>query len=167
MNFFIKRRVSFWIILFLLFTNIATISTIVYHRYKYKNSSRIHNPQCRLKEFVKSDLNFSIEQQKRLDSVKNILRTKRKIILENISKAQHSLFKELATTTSNEIVLDSLNIMISRYTGEMSKLALHQFVAVKGICNESQKQKLAVFFKSMQADIEKDMNEMKNKLQND
>lgn len=167
MNFFLKKRISFWVILFLLFTNIATISTIVYHRNKFRKSMHFRNPYHRLNEFVNEELKLSEAQQKKLESVKDSLHSSRKLRFDKISKAQQSMCLELANNNSNLKILDSLNTQISINIAQMSKTTLQYFIAVKNVCDDSQKQKLCYFFKQVQKDMEKDMNEIENIKQND
>ncbi|MCD4746295.1 MAG: hypothetical protein K8R58_08345 [Bacteroidales bacterium] len=72
MNYFKKNKILIWIIIILLATNIATITTIIYHSYTddyntYK-PEKIRIPDYKLGRFIRDELDLTKEQHEQFRS---------------------------------------------------------------------------------------------------
>jgi hypothetical protein len=75
MSFFTKNRIRNWLLIFLLVTNVATISTIVYHSWRFRRMEST-DTHARLRELIDSDLKLSVEQTTKYKAEKKLIQSK-------------------------------------------------------------------------------------------
>jgi hypothetical protein len=158
MSFFTKNRIRNWLLIFLLVTNIATVGSIFYHSWKFKQrmSTDTHR---RLKDFIDNDLKFSDEQKAKLETDKKNIRTKKEDLYDKLENYRVEVYTEFSKASPDTTVIDS----IARQTGvsytEINRSSIEQYYSLFALCNAEQKTKLAKFFKDMATDISTEMKE--------
>jgi len=161
MSFFTKNRIRNWLLIFLLVTNVATISTILYHDWKFKQRMQ-NDTQVRLKGFIKDELKFSSEQNTKLQNNKKILENKKDELYDNFENSRIAIYDEFSKPKIDTTLIDSVVIQTGITFAEINKASILQYYYLFNLCNTQQKEKLANFFKDMATDIANEMKEEKS-----
>jgi len=159
MSFFTKNRIRNWLLIFLLVTNVATIGTIFYHRWKFRPGGPDRNTDMRfrLKEFIEHDLNFSTAQKTTLKTEKTAIEAKKDSLFDELDNFRVIVYNEYAKPKPNTAYIDSIAIQTGVTFAEINKSSLMEYNSLFNICDNTQKEKLSKFFKDMAADIVKEM----------
>jgi|GEM_PF-2516546 len=158
MSFFTKNRIRNWLLIFLLITNIATVGSIFYHSWKFKQrmSTDTHR---RLKDFIDTDLKFSEEQKSKLEADKKNKRNIKGDLFDQLENYRIAVYTEFSQTTPDTTVIDSIAKQTGVTYAEINRSSIEQYYSLFALCNSEQKTKLAKFFKDMAADITTEMKE--------
>lgn len=167
MSFFTKNRIRNWLLVFLLVTNIATVGSILYHNWKFKQMMSKTDTHRRLKEFINTDLNFSEEQKAKLEEDKKNIRTKKENLYEQLENYRVLVYNEFSKVTPAVVVIDSIALQTGVTYAEINKSSIEQYYSLFALCNTEQKTKLAKFFKDMADDITSEMKEEKQEHHDD
>jgi len=158
MPYFTKNRIKSFLILFLLITNIATISSILFHRSKFKEQIS-KDTHYRIKKFIENDLKFTPEQNERYLAAKKDLDAQRPLMYTRFDQHRIAIYKELAQPQIDSVKIDSLTLLMGPHFAQMNKLSIKKYYTLFQICDSTQKAKLHTFFSKLADDISKEMEE--------
>jgi hypothetical protein len=161
MSFFTKNRVRNWLLVFLLVTNVATISTILYHSWKFKQWASREDTHYRLKKLIDEDLKFSTEQNEKLKADKEKTKAKKEALYDEFEGYRVVIYNELSKSDIDTSMIDSLVVLTGINAAELNKISIMQYYSIFKLCNAEQKTKLSKFFKDMANEIVTEMKEEK------
>lgn len=158
MHYFTKNRIKNWLLIFLLITNVTTISSILFHRSKFKEQIS-KDTHYRIKKFIENDLKFTPEQNERYLVAKKELDAQRPQIYTCFDQQRIAIYKELAQPQIDSLKIDSLTLLMGPHFAKMNKLSIKKYYILFQICDSNQKSKLHNFFNKLADDISKEMEE--------
>ena len=149
MNYFLKKRFSFWLVLFLFIINIAAISTIVYHMFTERSTSStsVENPDAG--KIICSELGMNPDQK---DTFQGINRTYNQLsqkILEQLTEKRSEMLSELSEINPDTSILNNLAKEIGELHAGLKLLTINNFLELKKICTPDQQQQLSKMFNDM------------------
>ncbi len=149
MDYFIKKRFSFWLVFFLLVVNIATISTILYHIYSDNSvaSSPIENNGAG--KIISSELGLNEQQKGMFSNINNSYNEKSKPILEQLTDKRSEMLAELSEVKPDTAILKIIAKEIGELHTALKILTIENFLELKNICTEDQQQQLSEMYNDM------------------
>ena len=150
MKYFTKNRIKNILIIFLLISNIATIGSILFHRWSYIHKHKHpHEEERQLEQFINDEMGFSSEQMNRFQTDKKSYLEHKDSLFKDLQKYRTNMWKEYASPTPNKQKLDSLAVKISENFLFLNKSNNEHYLNLLNICDSSQKIKLKDKFKKM------------------
>ena len=149
MKFFNKQRSLILIIVFLLITNIATLGTILYHRWIFKTHNDKNEHKVKITKFVQEELNFSEDQMTKFKNYKTIYRLNEDRINDSIFIKRNLVFKELSKLNPDTLKIDSISKIIGNLNVLLYKNVINKYNKVRSLCNDEQKTKLCNLFNEL------------------
>ena len=153
MNYFKKNKILIWIIIILLATNIATITTIIYHSYTddyntYK-PEKIRIPDYKLGRFIRDELDLTKEQHEQFRSFRKDFHVEASKIAKQLKTKRSEMLNDLSVENSDTIRLHEIADEIGLLHRELKHLTFEYYLNLKNICNEQQRADLYKVFKTM------------------
>lgn len=142
MSFVTKNRIKNWLLIFLLVTNIATISTILYNRWNFRSHMLDRNPHMKMKEFIKNELGLTAEQKLKINKESEATDSTREILMGKIENLRISIYSQFASPNPDSTVIDSLARSMSSLYSEAYSLGVSHNLFMLNICTDEQKAKL-------------------------
>lgn len=161
MSFITKNRIKNWLLIFLLVTNFATISTILYHRWNFSRHIHEGNPHQKMKEFINNDLGLTTEQKAAFEKERNTSDSIRKIIFDKMGNYRISIYSEFSKPSPDLTVIDSLIKKMSSIFSEINYLNISHNIYMLDLCNAGQKVKLKKKYEEMVNDMKTEQQECK------
>lgn len=149
MDYFIKKRFSFWLVFFLLVLNIATISTILYHIYSDNTSASSAAENIGAGKIITSELKLNEQQKDMFSVINNSYNKKSKPILDQLTEKRSEMLAELSETNPDTAILKTISIEIGELHTALKILTIDNFLDLKKICTEDQQQQLSEMYKDM------------------
>ena len=126
MHYFTKNRIKNWLLIFLLITNVTTISSILFHRSKFKEQIS-KDTHYRIKKFIENDLKFTPEQNERYLAAKKDLDAQRPLMYTRFDQHRIAIYKELAQPQIDSVKIDSLTLLMGPHFAQMNKLSIKKY----------------------------------------
>lgn len=161
MSFVTKNRIKNWLLIFLLVTNIATISTILYNRWTFHRHMQERNPQMKMKEFINNDLGLSVEQKSKIDKEHEATDSSKEILMGKMESLRISIYSQFALSNPDSIVIDSLVKSMSSLYSDANSLGVSHNLFMLNICTAEQKIKLKKKYEEMVSDMKAEQKEEK------
>jgi hypothetical protein len=158
MSYFTKNRIRNWLIIFLLVTNLATISTILYHSWQFKKMESC-DTHARLRKFIDNELKFSAEQMAQLKADRKVIETRTNGFYDKFDNQRILIYNELAKPKPDTTLIDSVIMQSGVVSAGINRSSVLRYYSLFNICTAQQKEKLSVFFKNMANDVAKEMKE--------
>ena len=152
MNYFTKKRMAIWVIIFLLITNIATLATICYHRWNFKNRM-MNNPHHKIEAFIKNELNLNAKQTEDYRKIKEEFRKERTTLSEKIQQNHAAMFDQYSIANPDTAKLNIIAKENGEFFKKMSQMSIKHFFNLRNICDEKQKVKLSGVYKEMNSEV--------------
>lgn len=154
MNYFKQNKISTWVIIILLATNVSTIATILYNKSTGKKSVRdseeIFIPDRGLGRFFRDELDLTIDQHRQFRSFRQDYHIKASKITRQLKEKRSEMLNELSAGNSDTNNLLLIADEIGELHKELKHLTFEYYLNLKEICNENQREKLFAIFNSMQ-----------------
>jgi len=154
MNYFKKNKISTWIIIILLATNISTITTVLYNKNQIKqaiqNSEEIFVPDNGLGRFFRDELDLTRDQHEQFRSFRQDYHLNARKIAKQLKEERSEMLKELSEEKSDTNKLHQIADEVGELHRELKHLTFEYYMNLKGICTESQREKLFGIFNAMQ-----------------
>lgn len=149
MDYFIKKRFSFWMVFFLLVINIAAISTILYHIYSDNTaaSSAVENNGAG--KIITSELGLSMQQKDLFSNINNVYNENSKPILDQLTDKRSEMLAELSEANPDTAILNTIAKDIGELHTTLKLLTIENFLELKKICTVDQQQQLSEIYKDM------------------
>lgn len=164
MKYFTKNRIKNILIIFLLISNIATIGSIMFHRWSYRHKHKHpHDNERQLEQFINDEMGFSPEQMNRFQTDKKSYLKQKDSLFKNLQKYRTNMWNEYASPAPDKQKLDSLAINISENFLFLNKANNKHYLNLLNICDSSQKIRLKDKFKKMIEEIEKEEKERRER----
>ena len=142
MNFFTKQRIWLLLAVFLLITNVATVTTMCWHNKHRGKHFGGREANCKPNDFLAEKLDLDDEQQKKFKFIDSLSDLKRNGLSTQINFQKASLFNYLKADTVNEKVLDSIVKKIGTLSAEYNMIKIENILRLRAICTDDQKEEL-------------------------
>ena len=149
MDYFIKKRFSFWLVFFLMVVNIATITTILYHIYSDKttaSSAMVNNGAGKI---ITTELGLNAQQKDMFSSINDVYNEKSKAVLDQLTDKRSEMLSELSETKPDTAILKIIAKEIGELHTTLKLLTIENFLELKKICTEDQQQQLSKMYNDM------------------
>ncbi len=145
-----KSRAIRWLNMVLLVINLTVIATILIQAYvaKPKPVSNVSGSVASL-DFLRQELDLTDEQYRELAIMNDKTFRAYNIVVDMLCETNLSLLEEIIKEDSDQEVLDALIRRIGTLNSSLKRETVKHFLAVKSVCDEDQKQKMALLFKRM------------------
>ncbi|MCD4736712.1 MAG: periplasmic heavy metal sensor [Bacteroidales bacterium] len=154
MNYFKQNKISTWVIIILLATNISTITTVLYNKNQNKQASQnpeeIIIPDDGLGRFFRDELNLTRDQHQQFRSYRQNYHINASKITGQLHEKRSEMLNELSVENSDTKYLHQIAEEIGDLHKELKHLTFEYYLNLKDICTESQRKKLFSIFNSMQ-----------------
>ena len=157
-----KKRLVIGIIIFLLLINISSISTIVFHKYRYtensydttntnfvRNNNNNRNSHSRVKNFIKEELSLTDEQFTEYCTLKDENINKTELIFEKMNEYRKLIIEEVKEEEPDTVLLNSFSKNIGELHTQMQLETIRHFLEVKKNLNEDQIEKFKIILSRM------------------
>ena len=145
MNFFIKNRFIFWILIFLVIINLTALVTflVLYsHRPAVADQQQCRNSGMALQE----ELSLSAVQAEKVEVIMSEYRKSTGPLTDSIRNYRSLLLDELAKANPDSTMLDYYTEHISLLQKQMQKASIHQYLSLKAISNPDQCKRLSALY---------------------
>lgn len=149
MKYFTKNRIKNILIIFLLFSNLATIGTIFYHRWNFAHKYKHFDKEGQIDVFIKEEIGFSGKQTVSFEKDKQTFITIKDSLFKNLRKYKIAIWKEYGSLNTDVCTLDSLSLLITENFRALNKANHEHYFNLLKICNDSQKIKLKEKYKKL------------------
>jgi Spy/CpxP family protein refolding chaperone len=150
-----KYRISIWIIVILVATNLSTIGSFYYHRImetkttetKQENQNEIPGEQRT--RFFRDQLNLNSEQLDEFRDINRAFNRTAKGIELHLAQLREDLINELGTQNPDSTRLNQMAIEVGNNHRELKQVTTTFYLNMKRICTDEQQEKLHEIFQSM------------------
>ena len=149
MDYFIKKRFSFWLVLFLLIVNVAAISTILYRIYSDNSSSASASGNSEAGKMITSELGLNATQKDLFSGINNNYNEESQKILDQLTDKRSEMLAELSEGNPDTSILHTIAKDIGELHTTLKLLTIQNFLELKKICTEDQQQQLSKMFNDM------------------
>ena len=149
MDYFIKKRFSFWLVLFLLIVNIAAFSTILFHIYSDQSTSLSTNENTSPGKIITGELGLNKDQKDLFQSINNSYYEKSQAILDQLTEKRSEMLAELGEEISDTTILQTIAKEIGELHTDLKLLTIQNFLELKKICTPGQQQQLSKMYNDM------------------
>jgi len=148
-----RQRILLWIIAVLVIFNIATISTIFYHKHTEnleRESVVLDNKGTVLKgKYFRHSLGFDNEQMDAFRNANRVFKHSARESVQNIELLKQQMFFELQKAKSDTRKLDSISTQIGIQHAELKKSTCEFYLNIKNVCTPEQLKKFESSFNSL------------------
>ncbi len=149
MNYFLKKRFSFWLVLFLLIVNVAAISTIVYHIFSEKAAVQLEESTNGAGQILTRELALNTDQQNFFHKTNMNYNQQSKKILDQLTEKRSEILEVLAEENPDTALLHTLAEDIGHLHTNLKLLTIDNFLELKKICTPQQQQQLSKLYYDM------------------
>jgi len=149
MDYFIKKRFSFWLVLFLLVVNITTITTILYHIYSDKTAASTATVNKDAGKIITTELALNTQQKNLFSSINNAYNEKSNPILDQLTDKRSEMLAELGEANPDTAILKTIAKEIGELHTTLKLLTIEYFLELKKICTEDQQQRLSEMYNDL------------------
>jgi Spy/CpxP family protein refolding chaperone len=159
MSFITKNRLKNWLLIFLLVTNVATISTILYHRWSFHRHEREGSPQQKMKDFINNDLGLSTEQKAAIEKEHTASDSTREILFNKMENFRISIYSQFANALPDSAAISSSVESMSYIYSEINLLGVSHNLYMLNLCTADQKAKLKKKYEEIVNDMKAEQKE--------
>jgi hypothetical protein len=149
MDYFIKKRFSFWLVFFLLIVNVAAISTILYHIYSDKPASSSTEESYSAGKIITNELGLSADQKDMFHSINSSYNQQSQKILDQLTEKRSEMLAELGEENPDTLILNTIANDIGDLHAALKLLTIENFLELKKICTTDQQLQLSKIYKDM------------------
>jgi len=142
-----KKSILIWLVVILVFLNVSTIATILYHNYQEKIEKQNivldtqgQNPLNG--RYFRQTLEFSDSQMEVFREVNREFRPNANRIILKIDSLKKEMFVEIKKTVSDTIKLNALALETGNLHAELKRETNRFYLKIKTVCTPSQLEKL-------------------------
>lgn len=150
-----KYRISLWIIVILLATNLATIGSFYYHRVTENSQTKTEQkeqqsiPGEQRTRFFREQLGLNDEQLVHFREInRNFNRTAKQLEL-NLAQLREEMIDELGRQNPDTARLDQITAEVGRNHRQLKQVTATFYLEMKNRCTPEQQNKLQELFKAM------------------
>jgi Spy/CpxP family protein refolding chaperone len=145
MNFFLKKRFVFWLLIFLIIINLTALITFLVF---YSRKSSVSDQQVREKPGMafRKELSLSPSQSEKVETILSDYQKSTEPVIVNIRDYRTKLLEELAKDKPDTVIINRCADEICSLQKQMQKASIKQYLALKEICNPAQCQKLSALY---------------------
>jgi len=147
-----------WAVIVLAVLNLATISSIIYHRYRPMESV-VTDSQGQVQasdesirysgRFFREQLNLSREQMNWFSEYNPVFRQQIQQINAELSRKRYQMLEEMSASKSDTLKLNQLSDTIGILHASLKKVSFEYYLSLKQICDPDQQAKLELLFSEM------------------
>jgi Spy/CpxP family protein refolding chaperone len=149
MDYFIKKRFSFWLVFFLLVVNVATITTILYHIYSDKTTASPATVNNGVGKIITTELELNAQQKDMFSSINDVYNGKSKAVLDQLTDKRSEMLAELGEENPDTLILNTIANDIGELHAVLKLLTIENFLELKKICTPDQQQQLSKMYNDM------------------
>jgi hypothetical protein len=149
MDYFLKKRFSFWLVSFLLLVNIAAITTIIYHIYSDKPTSILNEESADASKIITGELGLNTDQKDLFQSINSAYNQQSQKILDQLTEKRSEMLAELGVENPDTSILKIIAKDIGALHTNLKLLTIQNFLELKKICTPDQQQLLAKMYDDM------------------
>ena len=148
MNFFVKNRLIFWLLLVLIIINISALLTffIMFRAEKKELPEAASNNTSRT---FQEQLSLTQEQSDTVFYINNNHRRVAEPISVALKEKRSELLAELEKDHPDTVLLDRYADEIGTLQKEMQKASIRHYLELKGVCDPHQCRKLSSFYRQL------------------
>jgi Spy/CpxP family protein refolding chaperone len=145
MNYFLKNRLIFWLLIFLVIINLTALITfmVIYSTHK---SFQVQQSQGKPGMIFRQELSLTPSQSAEVDSLMAVYRKSTDPVREHIRDYRVQLLDELAKDHPDTTVMNGCIAEITVLQKQMQKASVNQYLALKGLCSPEQCQRLSELY---------------------
>jgi hypothetical protein len=145
MNFFLKNRFVFWLLVFLVVVNLSAFVTfIVFFSGNYRATGNNQNENTGLA--FRKELSLSPSQSEKVNVVLAGYRKATEPVTAGIRDYRAQILEELTKEKPDTEVLNRCGEQVCLLQKQMQKASVIQYMALKEICNPEQCQRLSALY---------------------
>ena len=148
MNFFLKNRLIFWALIFLVVLNISALTSFFLFR-KSQSPAACCTPEQKQCMAFRDELKLSADQTLKVTDINN----KYMVVAEPIAKAikdtRASILTELENEAPDTLKLNQLALNLSMLQLKIQKENIKQYSALKKVCNPEQALRLSALYRDL------------------
>lgn len=143
MNFFLRNRVTIWILGGLLIITLSVLGSMIYHT--WTETEKINpRPGCSSScQMLFSELELDPSQQAEMDQILNHFRDSSTILVTELRQLRLTLMDELQSDTPDTLRIFRLSEELGAVQIRMTNLTAQQYLQIRAICTPDQQQKLS------------------------
>ena len=145
MNFFSKNKFVFWLLIFLVVINLTVLITFIV-MYSRKSDAATQQSQEKPGIALRTELSLTQSQSEKVEAILTDYRKATDTVTENIHNYRAQLLEELAKDKPDTSLLKIYADEICLLQRQMQKASVKQYMALKGICNPDQCQRLSALY---------------------
>lgn len=145
MNFFLKNRFVFWLLIFLVVINLSALITFIVFFSKNTTASAQQSQENPGMAFGK-ELSLSPSQSEKVEIILADYRNSTEPVTTNIRNYRTQLLVELSNDKPDTTLLNRYIEEICQLQKQLQKASVRQYLALKGICNPGQCQRLSELY---------------------
>ncbi len=149
MDYFIKKRFSFWMVFILLVVNIVTITTILYHIYSDNSTASSATVNNGAGKIITTELGLNPKQNDLFSTINNDYKEKSKPILDQLTDKRSEMLAELSQAKPDTVILKTIANEIGELHSTLKLLTIQNFLELKEICTPDQQQLLSKMYTDM------------------
>jgi hypothetical protein len=162
-----KNRLRNWLLIFLLVTNVATISTILYHRWSFNRHRHEENSHQDMKEFIRNDLGLSAEQKALFEKELNTTDSSREILFGKMENLRILIYSQFSVEKPDSAIISSSIESMSSIYSDINFLGVSHNLYLLNLCNTEQKARLQKKYEEMVNDMKAEQLEDSRKEKDD
>jgi Spy/CpxP family protein refolding chaperone len=149
MDYFFKKRFSFWLVILLLLINIAAISTIIYHIISDKSTTQTIEIKPDAGNIITGELGLSPDQKSNFKNINGNYNQQSQKILDQLTEKRSEMLAELAKDNPDTNLLHTIASEIGHLHTNLKLLTIENFLELKKLCTPEQQIQLSKMFSDM------------------
>jgi Spy/CpxP family protein refolding chaperone len=145
MNFFLKNRVVFWLLIFLVVINLSALITFLVF-FSQKTASPVQQSRENPGMAFRKELSLSPSQSEKVEEILADYRNSTEPVTIIIRDYRTQLLEELANDKPDTVKINRFADEICLLQKQMQKASIKQYLALKEICNPAQCQRLSALY---------------------
>lgn len=151
MDYIMKNRIWFWIMIALIIINIVALTTLIYHKNRMSSvppvPPAVENPEFRgMNYFLRHELNLSEVQFKEFVKLRRANMRKTASLMIEINEKRNQMLDEISNDEPVDRKINKLAEEIGELHEELKLETFRHFLDLKEICTPEQQVKLNRFF---------------------
>lgn len=148
MDYFLKKRFSAWLVIFLLVVNIAAISTILFHIYS-GDPSPATVEISETGNILFNQLGLDADQKESYQTLNREYNQQSQKILDALTEKRSEMLAELTEEIPDTAILNAIAFDIGKLHTNLKRLTIQNFIGLKKICTPEQQQQLSKMYYDM------------------
>lgn len=149
MDYFLKKRFSFWLVFILLTVNIAAIFTILYHTYSDHSPAASTSVNTGAGKIITSELGLNAEQIDLFTGINKVYTEQSQKILDRLTEKRSEMLAELGEKSPDTSILNAIAKNIGELHTDLKLQTIQNFMELKKICTPDQQLLLSKMYNDM------------------